>query len=85
MILRLLKKKLIACANMFPIKTEYLWKGKIESCGEVVAILKTKKSNVEKVRKEIRYLHCYEIPCMLQIKISANEDYASWLLGELNK
>ena len=39
----LLGKKLIACANIFPINSLYLWKGEIERSKEVVSIFKTKR------------------------------------------
>ena len=49
----LLEEKLIACANLFPIKSLYLWKGKIEDNNEIVSILKSKKENLEKIAKFI--------------------------------
>ena len=53
----LLKKKLVACANFWPIKSMYWWKGKIENDNEVVAILKTRKENWNKVKTEIKKMH----------------------------
>ena len=37
----LLKKKLIACVNMYPIESMYWWNGKIENDRETVTIAKT--------------------------------------------
>ena len=50
----LLKKKLIASTNPFPIKGFYWWKGKIEESNEYVLIAKTLKKNFEKIKKEIK-------------------------------
>ncbi len=47
----LLKKKLIACANLFPIKSFYWWKGRIEESNEYVLIAKTLRKNFEKIKK----------------------------------
>ena len=49
----LLSKKLIACANFFPVESMYQWKGKIKKGKEAVLILKTMKNKVAMVRKEI--------------------------------
>ncbi len=78
----LIKKRLIACANFFPIKSIYRWKGKIENADEVVSILKTSKSNWNKVKSEIEKLHPYETPCIIKISASANALYQRWIETE---
>ena len=52
----LLKNKLIACANLFPIKSMYLWQKKIEDDNEIVLLAKTKNSNYKKIEKVINEL-----------------------------
>lgn len=79
----LMKKRLVACANFFPIQNSYWWKGKIENGKEVVSIVKTKKSNWGKVKKEVIRLHPYETPCIMKFEVSANEDYESWIKEEV--
>ena len=78
----LLQKKLIACANLFPITSSYWWKGKIEDSKEIVSLLKTKKENWEKVKSEIEKIHPYETPCIMKLDAEANESYESWVKGE---
>lgn len=78
-ILYLLKKKLIACANSFPIKAASCWTGKIAECDEIVSILKTKKENWEKVKSEIKKIHSYKVPCIMKIDVQANEEYENWV------
>jgi periplasmic divalent cation tolerance protein len=78
----LLQKKLIACANFFPIKSSFWWKGKIENSEEIVSLLKTRKENWEKVKSEIKKIHPYETPCIMKINVEANEDYESWVNNE---
>ena len=75
----LLKKRLIACANIFPIDSAYWWKGKIEEAGEYIIIAKTKKENWGKVKKEIKKIHPCEVPCIIKINVSANKEYEDWL------
>ncbi|MEK6891546.1 MAG: divalent-cation tolerance protein CutA [Nanoarchaeota archaeon] len=79
----LLEKKLIACVNYFPIKSSYWWKGKIESSGEIVSIVKTKKSNWSKLKIEVNKIHPYETPCIMKLDVEANEEYEDWINKEI--
>ncbi|MBI2653658.1 divalent-cation tolerance protein CutA [Candidatus Woesearchaeota archaeon] len=82
--IRLLKKRLIACANIFPIKSMYWWEGKIVNDNEHVIIAKTNEKNFKKLENEARKLHSYQIPCILKINANANKDYDEWANKELN-
>ena len=75
----LLSKKLIACANIFPIDSLYRCKGKIADEKEFVLIAKTKKENFNKVKREVEKIHPYDIPCIVKIPVSSNEKYYHWL------
>jgi periplasmic divalent cation tolerance protein len=79
----LLKKRLIACANIFPVDSAYWWKGKIEDEEEYVLVAKTKKGNWEKVKREIKKIHPYSVPCITKINVSANKEYEKWLGKEV--
>jgi periplasmic divalent cation tolerance protein len=78
----LLEKRLISCANFFPIKSRYWWKDAIENTEEIVSLLKTKKENFELVRDEILKIHPYETPCVLKLEAEVNDSYGQWILGE---
>ena len=78
----LLQKKLIACANSFPIKATSCWTGKVAECDEIVSILKTRKENWEKVKSEVKKIHSYKVPCIMKLDVEANEDYESWVNSE---
>ena|SRR3989338_2849899 len=75
----LLKKHLIACANFFPIQSQYWWKGRLEKTKEIVTLLKTRKENWKKVEKEIIKIHLYETPCIMKLDVTANNDYERWV------
>jgi len=81
--LHLLKKKLIACANLFPIRSLYRWKGKIISEAENVIIAKTNEGNFDKIVNEVKKIHSYKIPCILKIGSSANKDFEKWADKEM--
>ena len=78
----LLKKRLIACANFFPIKSSYWWKGKIVNSSEIVSILKTRKGNWKKLKAEVEKIHPYEVPCIMKFVVEANESYENWIWTE---
>lgn len=76
----LLKKKLIACANLLPIKSKYWWKNKMEKHSEILMILKTKTGLYSPVEKEVKKLHPYDAPEIISFKINkGNKDYLNWI------
>ncbi|MEM7825324.1 MAG: divalent cation tolerance protein CutA [Candidatus Aenigmatarchaeota archaeon] len=81
--LQLLKKKLIACANVFPVESFYLWKGKIEKSKEYVIIAKTIKENFEKIKEEVKKIHEYKVPLIARIEVKANKEYERWVRKEV--
>ena len=75
----LLNKKLVACANIIPIDSLYWWKGKIEKSKEHVLIVKTLERNYEKIKKEVRKIHSYTVPCIAKIKVNTNKKFGKWI------
>ncbi|HLC76650.1 MAG TPA: divalent-cation tolerance protein CutA [archaeon] len=79
----LIKKKLIACTNIFPIESVYPWKGKIANEKEFVLIGKTYNRNYKNIVKEVEKVHPYEVPCIAKLPVTFNDKYEKWLKGEL--
>lgn len=79
----LLKKKLIACANIVSnLKSKYWWKGKIESSDETLLIMKTKRKLFNTAKKEIKSLHPYDVPEIICVRIAeGSKDYLNWVKG----
>jgi len=76
---QLIQKKLVACANIFPMQSVYWWQGKIENEQEYVSILKSIQENFDKVKLEIEKVHSYEVPCIMKMEVEANESYEKWI------
>ncbi len=75
----LLNEKLIACANIMPIESLYLWKNKIEESKETVILAKTKDENYKKIKKEVKKQHSYDIPAIIKLPTECNKEYNDWI------
>ncbi|MDP2973506.1 MAG: divalent-cation tolerance protein CutA [Candidatus Diapherotrites archaeon] len=79
----LLRKRLVACANIVPkIESHYWWNGKIEKGSEALLIIKTRKSLMKKIIKEIKALHSYELPVIEFFDSTMNKEAAAWIERE---
>ena len=78
----LLDKKLIACSNIFPITSCYFWNNKMENEQEWVSINKSVPGLVDSINKTINEHHEYDVPCILNWSVNANEEYYQWILSE---
>jgi len=78
----LLKKRLIACSNIFPIKSMYWWNKKIINDNEIVILAKTTGKKFEKIKKEVGKIHSYDLPCILKFNVEANKEYEKWVKTE---
>ncbi|MEM9821728.1 MAG: divalent-cation tolerance protein CutA [Bacteroidota bacterium] len=79
----LLTKKLIACANIFPITSAYWWKNNIVKEGEWVSIVKTIPEHWEQLQSEVEAVHPYTTPCIMKFEVSANRAYEAWIRKEV--
>lgn len=78
----LVEQRLAACVNIIPgLTSVYRWKGQVESADEVLLLMKTTASNLQRLEESVRALHSYEVPEILVIQPdSASEAYLQWLL-----
>lgn len=80
----LVENKYVACANIFPIKSAYWWKGAVESDKEYVSILKTIHENWEALQSKIEAVHPYKVPCILKLEAEANQSYEDWIRSSVD-
>lgn len=83
---KLVKNKLIACANILPgMVSIYEWNGKISTDNEVATLLKTTSQNYSKTAIMIKEEHPYNCPCIVQWDINqGNPEYLNWITQETN-
>lgn len=77
------KKRLSACANWFPVRSIYWWEGRLERAGEVALVLKTTSARVKPLIAAIRKAHSYKVPCIEALPIlEGSADYLRWIREE---
>jgi len=80
---KVVKAKLCACVNFTKIRSIYSWHGKIEDQPEFIALFKATAKSAKKLKEEIIKLHPYEIPEIVELKMTdVSKPYLSWLYAE---
>lgn len=76
----MISRKLCACVNIIKINSFYYWKEKIQYDNEYLCFFKTVSS--AKLKKELKEIHPYEVPEIIEVKIdSIDNEYLGWLIG----
>ena len=83
----LVEKRLAGCVQIVgPATSIYRWESKIETAGEWLCIIKSKRSLYEELEQAIRDMHPYRVPEILATPVVAgSRAYLEWLDGELKK
>jgi periplasmic divalent cation tolerance protein len=82
----LLEGRLVACANMFPIRSLYRWKGKMEDEPEVAVLCKSRGELADDVVRRVRELHSYDVPCVEVVEVTGGSpDFLKWVRDETEK
>jgi periplasmic divalent cation tolerance protein len=81
----LVEDGLAACVNLVPgVMSVYRWQAGIEAADEILLIIKTAVSCVERVEAALGTLHSYEVPEFLVLHPeSVSQPYLEWLLTSL--
>jgi periplasmic divalent cation tolerance protein len=80
----LLKKRLIACVNIFPVKSMYWWQNKIEEANEYIIIAKTLKTHFDMISDVVKGMHSYKVPLIEQWNVDdVDKNYLDWLNKEV--
>lgn len=82
----LVKERLAACVNIFPIKSIYRWKGKIIKEREIALAVKSKGKLVKKIIKRVKEIHSYRVPEIISLPIEKGErKFLNWIDEETKK
>jgi len=76
----LVKQRLAACVQIFPIESVYLWRDEICESNEVVLFIKSHKELFNKISVKIKEMHPYEVPEIVQVPITDGlSEYLQWI------
>jgi len=75
----MLSQKLIACYNIIPIHSGYMWDHVLQNDSEIVSILKTTANCIPLIESYLEKHHPYDIPCLLHWKSGVNSSYGKWV------
>ncbi len=80
---RVVSAKLCACVNFTRIRSIYSWNQKMEDQQEFIALFKATSKSAKKLKAEIARLHPYEVPEIVEFKMSnVSKHYLTWLIAE---
>lgn len=70
-----------ACVQIIgPIESVYRWKGKITRTKEYLCLIKAERRYFNRISKEIKKLHAYEVPEIVAVPIiGGSKEYFVWL------
>lgn len=76
----LLERKLIACANIFPITSMFISGGQQNKAPECALLVKTTPALQSKLSKALEEINpSSKQPCYLHWTINSNDSYESWV------
>jgi len=80
----LVDRKLAACVNTIPGITSYFrWQDKLNIENEILLLIKTVKSNFDKVRMAVELIHPYDLPEIIALPVSdGSQAYLKWIENE---
>ncbi|MCI4345669.1 MAG: divalent-cation tolerance protein CutA [Thermoplasmata archaeon] len=79
------ERRLAACANSWPIRSVYWWKGRVERAEEHALLLKTSAKKLGALMLYLARAHSYAVPDIVELQVSrAHEPYVRWLLESID-
>jgi len=76
----LVKEKLAACVNFFPINSVFGWEGETKQEKEFALLCKTTDDKIPQLKKRVKEIHSYGVPAILVMEIKdGNEEFLGWV------
>ena len=76
----LMEKRLATGSQIYTVKSDYWWEGKIESKEEFKLEVKTRSDKIDEIVKEIKEIHDYQIPAIHKAEITClTDEMKEWI------
>lgn len=77
----MVERRLAACAQLEPIDSVYVWKGKLRREPEIRITFKTTARRYAELERAIRMLHPYEVPAIHAVALRlVSVPYGRWIM-----
>lgn len=79
----LLRKKLVVCVKMTPVRSRFLWQGDLNSADEVLLIMDAPADNFAAVETEVARHHSYDTFVLTAVPVTRTTTAAeAWIRQE---
>ncbi len=79
----LIRRRLAACVQAFPVRSVYRWKGKVQREKETLLFIKTRSALYREIEAFIKAAHSYEVPEIVMIPMTkGSSSYLDWVSAE---
>lgn len=77
----IMEKRLAACVNIFPrTTTMYYWKGEYQDASEILLLVRTRTSLIQRLNAYLRAVHPYDLPEIISFPIEDGSlHYLKWI------
>lgn len=76
----LVEEHLAACVNVIPVRSHFIWEGKLFKDEEEMLFVKTTSDAAQRVCRRILELHSYQLPEIVALEIAdGHEPYLRWI------
>lgn len=75
----LVKEKAVACVNLYPIRSYYVWKDELQEDEEVTLLMKVAAEGVAHLRSRLQELHPYELMEFIVHDINRQDSLAEYI------
>ncbi|HYK92458.1 MAG TPA: divalent-cation tolerance protein CutA [Thermoplasmata archaeon] len=80
-----LRRRLAACVNAVPIRSEYWWRGGLERADEVLLLFKTVPKRVGALFRYLASEHPYDVPEIIELDVPrVHPPYLRYLAGAID-
>ena len=77
---KLLKDRLIACANIYSTESIYAWENELKITPEWVLMAKTLRRHYKEIEQAVSGVHSYKVPAIFSLKVNAvSQSYRRWV------